>query len=236
VSRQEADEKAGEAEAAEANVQAAQADMDRIAALEAFKHVTAPFAGTVTARHTDIGDLISTNDSGPALFTVSDTSRMRLYVDVPQGYANAIKPGMSVQLDVPDHPGEQFTGHLIGNAGAVNQASGTVLAQFEVDNTKSALMPGAYAEVHLPTDNASHIITVPATVLLFRAQGPQVAVLGANNTAELRKVHIAMDLGDHLQIDQGLKPGDRIIDHPPDSLMQGDRVMVATATSDGKKG
>jgi len=143
---------------------------------------------------------------------------------------------MSVQLDVPDHPGEQFTGHLIGNAGAVNQASGTVLAQFEVDNTKNALMPGAYAEVHLPTDNASHIITVPATVLLFRAQGAQVAVLGANNTAELRKVHIAMDLGDHLQIDQGLKPGDRIIDHPPDSLMQGDRVMVATATSDGKKG
>lgn len=236
VSRQEADEKAGEAEAAEANVQAAQADMDRIAALEAFKHVTAPFAGTVTARHTDIGDLISANDSGPALFTVADTSRMRLYVDVPQGYASAIKPGMSVQLDVPDHPGQQFTGHLIGNAGAVNQASGTVLAQFEVDNTGNALMPGAYAEVHLPTDNGGHIITVPATVLLFRAQGPQVAVLGADNKTELRKVHIALDLGDHLQIDQGLKPGDRIIDHPPDSLMQGDQVMVATAAADAKKG
>ena len=235
VSRQEADEKAGEAEAAQANVQAAQADMDRVAALEAFKHVTAPFAGTITARHTDIGDLISANDSGPALFTVSDTSRMRLYVDVPQGYASTIKPGMSVQLDVPDHPGEQFSGHLIGNAGAVNQASGTVLAQFEVDNTKNALMPGAYAEVHLPMDNGSHIITVPATVLLFRSQGPQVAVLGADNKAELRKVHIAMDLGDHLQIDQGLRPGDRIIDHPPDSLMQGDRVMVAAAAPSAKK-
>jgi len=136
---------------------------------------------------------------------------------------------------VPDHPGEQFSGHLIGNAGAVNQASGTVLAQFEVDNTKNALMPGAYAEVHLPMDNGSHIITVPATVLLFRSQGPQVAVLGADNKAELRKVHIAMDLGDHLQIDQGLKPGDRIIDHPPDSLMQGDRVMVAAAAPSAKK-
>jgi RND family efflux transporter MFP subunit len=236
VSRQEADEKAGEAEAAQANVQAAQADMDRVAALEAFKRVTAPFAGTVTARHTDIGDLISANDSGPALFTVSDTSRMRLYVDVPQGYASAIKPGMTVQLDVPDHPGQQFAGHLIGNAGAVNQASGTVLAQFEVDNTKDALMPGAYAEVHLPTDKGSHLITVPATVLLFRAQGPQVAVLGADNKVELRNVHIALDLGEHLQIDQGLKPGDKIIDHPPDSLMQGDAVQVAASEPATKKG
>lgn len=236
VSKQEADEKAGEAEAAQANVLAAQADVDRIAALEAFKHVTAPFAGTVTARHTDIGDLISANDSGPALFTVSDTSRMRLYVDVPQSYASAIKPGMTVQLDVPDRPGQHFTGHLIGNSGAVNQASGTVLAQFEVDNTKDALMPGAYAEVQLPMDHTSHIITVPATVLIFRAQGPQIAVLGADNKVELRNIHIALDLGEHLQIDQGLKPGDRIIDHPSDSLMQGDRVQVAqSAAAPAKK-
>ncbi|HET6552720.1 MAG TPA: efflux RND transporter periplasmic adaptor subunit [Dyella sp.] len=235
VSKQEADEKAGEAEAAQANVLAAQADVDRIAALQAFKHVTAPFAGTVTARHTDIGDLISANDNGPALFTVSDTSRMRLYVDVPQGYANAIKPGMTVQLDVPDRPGQQFTGRLIGNSGAVNQASGTVLAQFEVDNAHDALLPGAYAEVHLPMQDAGHIITVPATVLIFRAQGPQVAVLGEGNKVELRNVHIALDLGEHLQIDQGLKPGDRIIDHPSDSLMQGDRVQLAKAAAPATK-
>jgi len=230
VSKQEADEKAGEAEAAQANVLAAQADVDRIAALESFKHITAPFAGTVTARNTDIGDLISTNgDSGPALFTVSDTSRMRLYVEVPQGYADSIKPGMSVQLDVPDHPGEQFTGRLIGNSGAVNRASGTLLAQFEVDNTKGELLPGAYAEVHVPLDNNSRTITVPASVLIFRAQGPQVAVLGPDGKAQLRDVHIALDLGERLQIDKGLQHGDRIIDHPPDSLMQGDRVQVARA-------
>lgn len=229
VSRQEADEKAGEAEAAQANVLAAQADVDRIAALEAFKRVTAPFAGTVTARQTDIGDLISANDNGPALFTVADTRRMRLYIEVPQRYAGAIKPGMTVKLDVPDQPGRHFSGHLIGNAGAVNQASGTVLAQFEVDNSDGALLPGAYAEVQLPMDKGSHIVTVPATVLLFRAQGPQIAVVGAGNKAELRKVHIALDLGDHLQIDQGLEPGDRIIDHPPDSLAQGDAVQVAAA-------
>ena len=237
VSKQEADEKAGEAEAAQANVLAAQADVDRIAALEAFKHITAPFAGTVTARNTDIGDLISTNsDNGAPLFTVSDTSRMRLYVEIPQGYAASIKPGMNVQLDVPDHPGMQFAGHLIGNSGAVNQTSGSLLAQFEVDNTKGGLLPGAYAEVHLPLSDDSHTMTVPATVLIFRAQGPQVAVLGGDGKVQLRDVHIALDLGDRLQIDQGLRPGDRIINHPPDSLMQGDRVQVASATdtADGK--
>lgn len=234
VSRQEADEKAGEAEAAQANVLAAQADVDRIAALEAFKHITAPFAGTVTARNTDIGDLISANsDSTPALFTISDTTRMRLYVQVPQGYADAIKPDMSVQLDVPDHPGEQFTGRLIGNSGAVSQATGSLLAQFEVDNPKGDLLPGAYAEVHIPMTGNSQTLTVPATTLIFRAQGPQMAVVGADNKVVLRDVHIAMDLGDHLRIDKGLKAGDRVINHPSDSLTQGDVVQVARADAAG---
>jgi membrane fusion protein, multidrug efflux system len=228
VSKQEADEKAGEAEAAQANVLAAQADVDRIAALEAFKHIVAPFAGTVTARNTDIGDLISANsDSTPALFTVSDTTRMRLYVQVPQGYADAIKRDMSVQLDVPDHPGEQFTGHLIGNSGAVNQTTGSLLAQFEVDNPKGDLLPGAYAEVHIPMSGNSQTLTVPATTLIFRAQGPQMAVVGADNKVQLRDVHIAMDLGDRLRIDKGLQAGDRVINHPADSLAQGDVVQVA---------
>ncbi|WP_267220532.1 efflux RND transporter periplasmic adaptor subunit [Dyella silvae] len=233
VSKQEADEKAGEAEAAQANVLAVRADVDRIAALEAFKHISAPFAGTVTARNTDIGDLISANsESTPALFTVSDTSRMRLYVQVPQGYADAIKPDMNVQLDVPDHPGEQFTGRLIGNSGAVSQATGSLLAQFEVDNPKGALLPGAYAEVHIPVTGSSQTLTVPATTLIFRAQGPQVAVVGTDNKVSLRDVHIAMDLGDHLRIDKGLQPGDRVINHPSDSLAQGDVVEIAHADAD----
>lgn len=230
VSKQEADEKSGEAEASQANVLAAQADVDRIAALETFKHIVAPFAGTVTARNTDIGDLINANsDSTPALFTVSDTSRMRLYVQVPQGYADAIKPDMSVQLDVPDHPGEQFNGRLIGYSGAVSQATGSLLAQFQVDNPKGDLLPGAYAEVHIPMASNGHTLTVPATTLIFRAQGPQVAVVGADNKVQLRDVHIAMDLGDRLRIDKGLQPGDRVVDHPSDSLAQGDAVQVVRA-------
>jgi membrane fusion protein (multidrug efflux system) len=231
VSKQEADEKAGEAAVAAANVLSAQADLDRLAALESFKNITAPFSGTVTSRSTDIGDLISaTSESSPALFTVADTSKMRLYVRIPQSYASSIKPGMSVDLSVLEHPGVTYKATLLGSSASVNQASGALLAQFEAPNPNGALLPGDYAEVNLPVSVNTRLVTVPATVLIFRADGPQIAVLGADNRVQLRDVHIGMDLGDTLEIDHGLQPGDRIIDHPPDSLAQGDPVRVATAT------
>ena len=234
VSKQEADEKSGEAEVDAANVLSAKADVDRLAALESFKHITAPFSGTVTSRSTDIGDLISatSDNASPALFTVADTSKMRLYVSVPQGYAASIKPGMTVSLSVLEHPGTTYQATLIGSSGSINQASGSLLAQFEVPNLHADLLPGDYAEVHLPVATSVHVITVPATVLIFRAAGPQVAVLGSGNRVELRDVHIGMDLGDALEIDRGLTATDRIIDHPPDSLMQGDEVHLATTTKE----
>ena len=232
VSKQEADEKSGEAAVAAANVLSAQADMDRLAALESFKHITAPFSGTVTSRSTDIGDLISaTSESSPALFTVANTSKMRLYVRIPQSYASSIKPGMTVNISVLEHPGVTYQATLIGSSASVNQASGALLAQFEAPNPNGALLPGDYAEVTLPVSVNTHLITVPATVLIFRAAGPQIAVLGADNRVQLRDVHIGMDQGDTLEIDHGLQPGDRIIDHPPDSLAQGDRVRLAPAAS-----
>ena len=235
VSKQEADEKSGEAEVAAANVLSAQADVDRLAALESFKHITAPFSGTVTSRNTDIGDLISsTSESSPALFTVADTSKMRLYVRIPQGYAASIKPGMTVNVSVLEHPGEIYKATLIGSSGSVNQESGSLLAQFEAPNPHGELLPGDYAEVTLPVAVNTHLITVPATVLIFRAAGPQVAVLGADNRVQLRDIHIGMDLGDSLEIDHGLHPDDRIIDHPPDSLSQGDKVKLASAAPSQK--
>jgi membrane fusion protein (multidrug efflux system) len=234
VSKQEADEKSGEAEVAAANVLSAQADVDRLAALESFKHITAPFSGTVTSRNTDIGDLISsTSDSSPALFTVADTSKMRLYVRIPQGYAASIKPGMTVDLSVLEHPGETYKATLIGSSGSVNQESGALLAQFEAPNPNGELLPGDYAEVSLPISINSRLITVPSTVLMFRAAGPQVAILGQDDRVQLRDVHIGMDMGDSLEIDHGLQPGDRIIDHPPDSLSQGDKVKLASAAPAG---
>ncbi|GAB3785706.1 efflux RND transporter periplasmic adaptor subunit [Dyella agri] len=236
VSKQEADEKASEAAVAGANVLSAKADVDRLAAQEAFRHVTAPFAGTVTARNTDIGDLVTAdNPSALPLFTVADTGKMRLYVAVPQRYASSIRPGMTVSLTVPDHPGTIYHGTLIGSSDAVSQASGSLLAQFEVANDNASLLPGDYADVQLPLTTSHAITSVPSTVLIFRAQGPQIAVLGPGDKVVMRDVHIAMDLGGVLEIDRGLQPGDRIIDNPPDSLAAGDTVHVAASHATDSK-
>ncbi|GAA0921054.1 efflux RND transporter periplasmic adaptor subunit [Luteibacter anthropi] len=229
VSKQEADEKSSEAETARANVLAAKADVDRLAALEGFKRIVAPFDGTVTARNTDIGDLITANtDSDKPLFAVADTNKMRLYTEVPQGYASAVRPGMKVKLLVLGHGGEMVDGTLIGSSSAINTASGTLRAQFQVENPRNDLLPGDFAEVQLSLTPDPNTVLVPATTLLFRAAGPQIAVVGADNKVVLRDVHIAIDLGDRLEIDHGLKPGDRIVDHPSDSLSQGDLVQIAT--------
>jgi RND family efflux transporter MFP subunit len=235
VSKQEADEKSGEAAAAEATVLAAKADVDRLDALEAFKNITAPFDGTVTARRTDVGDLITANSaSSPELFEVADTSRMRLYVPIPEVDAGSIKPGMKAQLSVPEQPGRTFDGTLIGTSEAISQTSGSLLAQFEADNRDGLLKPGDYAEVHLDLSVDPNMVSVPASALIFRAKGPQVAVLDANGHASLRKVHIALDLGTTLQIDQGLAAADKVIENPPDSLMDGDKVRVDDTPADGR--
>jgi membrane fusion protein (multidrug efflux system) len=229
VSKQEADEKAGEAAAAQASVLAAKADVDRLQALETFKKIVAPFDGVVTARRTDVGDLITANnESGPELFSIADTHRMRLYVPVPEVDANAIKPGMKVTLSVPELPGRTFEASLLGDSNAINQSSGSLLAQFVADNGEGVLKPGDYAEVQLGIAVDPHMVSVPATALIFRDQGPQVAVLGPDSRAHLHKVHIAVDMGTSLQIDQGLGASDRIIENPPDSLMDGDKVRVET--------
>lgn len=227
VSKQEADEKAGEAAAAQATVLAAKADVDRLQALETFKKIVAPFDGVVTARRTDVGDLITANsESGPELFTVADTSRVRLYVPVPEVDANAVKPGMKVTLSVPELPGRTFQATLLGDSNAINQSSGSLLAQFVADNSQGELKPGDYAEVQLALPMDPHMVSVPASALIFRAQGPQVAILGPDSRVHLHKVHIAVDMGTTLQIDQGLKADDRVIENPPDSLMDGDKVRV----------
>lgn len=231
VSKQEADEKTGEAEAAQATVLAAKADVDRLQALETFKKIVAPFDGVVTARRTDVGDLITANnESGPELFTVADTSRVRLYVPVPEVDANAIKPGMKVTLNVPELPGRTFQATLIGNSNSINQSSGSLLAQFVANNSDDALKPGDYADVQLGLQADPHIVSVPSSALIFRDKGAEVAVLGPDSRAHLHKVHIAVDMGTTLQIDQGLSLDDRVIENPPDSLMDGDKVHVETDT------
>ncbi|RON57209.1 efflux RND transporter periplasmic adaptor subunit [Pseudomonas frederiksbergensis] len=230
VSRQEADEKRSNAAAAKANADAAAADYARLSALEEYKTIRAPFAGTITARNTDIGQLIKADsDSDPQLFDIADTHQLRLYVPVPQNYASVIRPGMQAELIVPEHPGEHFSARLIGDSTAVDRRSGTLLAQFVADNPDGALLPGDYAEATLQIPADTHGVSIPASSLIFRAQGTQVAVLDPDNHVHLRDIHIGLDLGERLVIDQGLKPADRVVDNPPDALREGDVVQLADA-------
>jgi multidrug efflux system membrane fusion protein len=228
VSQQEADEKSGDFEAKKALVAAAQADVQRLRELEAFKRITAPFSGIVTERKTDIGALINAgHDSGHELFTVADVHTLRLYVEVPQDYSNQIRLGMKAQLEVPEYPGQTFSATLTDNSRSVNASSGTVLIQLEVDNAAGKLMPGAYGNVHfeLPRDVKS--VQIPASSLRFQKDGLTVATLTADNHVALRPIKISRDLGAMVEVAAGLSTADRIIDNPPDALEDKDPVRVA---------
>ncbi|WP_337153376.1 efflux RND transporter periplasmic adaptor subunit [Pseudomonas protegens] len=230
VSRQEADEKTSNAAAAKANAEAAAADYARLSALEDYKTIRAPFAGTITARHTDIGQLIKAdNDSDPELFDLADTHKLRLYVPIPQNYASVIRPGLQAQLTVPEHPGQHFSAQLLGDSTAIDPRSGTLLAQFVAANPDGALMPGEYAEATLAIPADTHGVSIPASALIFRAQGTQVAVIDGSRHVHLRSIHIGLDLGERLVIDQGLQASDHVIDNPPDALREGDLVQLANA-------
>lgn len=230
VSRQEADEKTSNAAAAKANADAAAADYARLSALEDYKTIRAPFAGTLTARHTDIGQLIKAdNDSDPELFDLADTHKLRLYVPIPQNYTSVIRPGLVAQLSVPEHPGQHFSAQLLGDSTAIDPRSGTLLAQFVAANPDGALMPGDYAEATLAIPADTHGVSIPASALIFRAQGTQVALIDSAKRVHLRSIHIGLDLGERLVIDQGLQATDQVIDNPPDALREGDLVQLADA-------
>jgi RND family efflux transporter MFP subunit len=227
VSKQEADEKNGDNEAKKALVSAAKADVYRLQALASFKQITAPFDGLVTSRKTDIGALINAgHDAGHELFTVADTRKLRLYVNVPQNYAHKVTIGMKADLDVPSFPGKTFEATLTANSGAVNENSGTMLIELEVDNKTGELMPGGYGNVHfkLPFDN--NLVQIPASALVFRKDGLSIATLTPDNHVAYRKIQISHDQGSVVEIASGVSTTDRVIDNPPDSLENGDLVRV----------
>lgn len=195
----------------------------------AYTRIIAPFDGTLTTRAVDVGNLVTagTPNANP-LFTVTDQSRLRLYIRVPQNYASYIRPGMAVDFTVPQHQGRVFHANLVASAGAVASATGTVLVQFGLDNLDNALQPGAYAEVKFPLPAGANGIRVPATALMFRDDGMQVATIGPNNRVKLKTVVIARDMGAAVDVASGISPSDRIIDNPADALQDGDEVRVAT--------
>jgi RND family efflux transporter MFP subunit len=193
----------------------------------AYTRIVAPFAGVVTTRAVDVGNLVTVGTAtATALFTVSDQTKMRIYVRVPQNYAAYIRPDMKVTFTVPQYANRVFNATLVANAGAVASATGTVLVQFGSDNADHALQPGGYANVRFPLPAGANGIRLPATALMFRDAGMQVATVDSTSHVRLKTVNILRDMGASVDVGGGISPSDRIIDNPADALQEGDPVKV----------
>ncbi len=230
VAQQTVDEKEGEAEAKMAALQAAKADVSRLEALESFKTITAPFDGIVTARKTDIGALIQAGSSRSdnELFAVADVHAMRVYVPVPQAFVSELTPGTTATLSLPQYPGRTFPARLDTSSNAVNVSSRTALFELMAPNPEGKLWPGTYADVTFKIQHPADHLSVPAGALIFQAAGPQLAIVGPDDRVELRDVKIGLDTGSHVEIVSGLHPGDRVINNPPDSIVDGEKVRPAS--------
>lgn len=227
VSRQEADEKNGDVAARNAAVQASLADLGRLTALKGFATVRAPFAGVVTVRSADIGDLVGPGASNQQpLFAVADLSKLRLYVSVPQGYSAGIRRGMAATLSVPDYPGRTWPARVTGASGQVNGQTGTFQVQLEADNPGQLLKAGGYAQVRFAADGRPGALQIPSSTLVFRAAGTQVATVGPDGRVHLIKITVGRDLGGTVEVASGLTAGARIVDNPPDSIAEGELVRV----------
>ncbi|HEY4403808.1 MAG TPA: efflux RND transporter periplasmic adaptor subunit [Xanthobacteraceae bacterium] len=228
VTKQDLDQKTADSASRLGLVNSAQANLDRLRVMERYKRIVAPFDGLVTLRATDIGALINAGGSGgPALFVVSDTSKLRVYVNVPQNYAPSIKIGTKAQLSVPEYPGRTFTATVNASAQSVEVGSGTTRMQLLVDNAGGELMTGAFVDVQLELAHPEIAINVPASALIIGQNGVHVATLGADDRVVLKAVTIARDLGKVVEIASGLTAEDRVIDSPPDGIAAGDQVRVA---------
>ena len=230
VAKQDVDQRTFSLNANLAQVKAAQANVDRLAAEEGFKRLIAPFDGIVTARETDIGALINVGAAGGAeLFVVSDTSRLRVYVNVPQNYVPDVPPGTQATLTVPEHPGKIYRGTVEASASAVNPSSGTTLMQLIVDNKAGELMPGDYASIRLAVKPLTNVLTIPSSALIFDAKGLSVATVNADSRVQLKPVSIERDLGPVIELASGLAADDRVIQNPPDGIGNGAQVRILDA-------
>jgi RND family efflux transporter MFP subunit len=227
VSRQTVDEKTGDLTVKQALTRAAQAAVDRLEVLSAFKRITAPFDGIVTSRNTDIGALIhAESSSGLALFVISDVDRLRLNVAIPQNFVPAVKLNTSVQITVPEYPGKVYRGVVEASTRAVDAQTGTTRMQVVVDNAGGELMPGAFANTRIELPSSMQSLAIPAGALIFDKSGLRVATVGADSKVVLKPVTIARDLGQIVEIGSGLTAQDRVIESPPDGLSNGDPVRV----------
>jgi RND family efflux transporter MFP subunit len=228
VSQQELDEKRSAYVQARANVAAADANVERLRQMEGFKRVVAPFAGIITKRNVDVGDLIDAGAGAGthALFVLSQTDPLRVYVSVPQTYAQLVKAGQKVTIMQTELPGKRFDGEIVRTAGSIDTATRTMQVEINLPNRNGELLPGAFVQVALPLP-ASASLVIPANALLFRKEGLSVAVVDQSGTVHLRPVQLGRNLGPTLEVLQGVSTSDRVVLNPPDSLAEGDHVTIS---------
>jgi len=235
VAQQDVDNAHGDYAAKKATVDSAAYNVKRLEDLQSFTKVYSPFDGVITARNTDIGQLINSGSASPAkeLFHVAATRTLRVFINVPQQYSVAAKPGLSADLTLAQFPGRKFQGKLVRTANAIDLASRTLLVEVDVDNTTGELLPGAFTEVHLkiPADIPTFIL--PVNTLIFRAQGLQVAAVENNNTAKLLSIVLGRDFGAEVEVVSGLTGQESIIASPPDSIIDGEQVKIAQPNQQG---
>jgi len=229
VSKQENDEKQSDLAFKTATVKASSANVRRLEELHSFARVTAPFAGTITVRQTDVGDLIAAGGA-KELFRLAQTDKLRIYVRVPQTRALAVASGQSAELLVPEVPGKVFAAKVARTAGAIDADSRTLLVELEVDNARGEILAGSFAQVRFAETKGAAPLTLPGNTLLFRAEGPQVGVVRPDGRLELRAVKLGRDFGQTVEILAGVAPADQVILNPSDSLADGDTVRVVTPT------
>ena len=233
VSQQTADEKTGDALARKAEVSAAQAHLDRLKAMENFKDIVAPFDGIVTARHIDVGALVSaTNADAISLFEIASTKQMRAYVRVPQMSAAQMHKGLKMTLSLPQYAGRTFVGAVDTTSNSISALARALLVEAIFANPDGLLTPGSFAEARFDLPLDPHKLVIPASAMIFRNEAPEVAVV-KDDKVTLRQIQILVDLGNEIEISSGLDDDERIVKSPSDSIETGDEVRVETI--DGKK-
>jgi len=235
VSRQDLDNAVGAYEAKKAEVLSADANVKRLEQLQGFKTIYAPFDGVITARNIDIGALIASGAGAKELFHIASTKRLRVFVDVPQVYARAAKPGVKADVEIQEVPGKRFPGTLARTAQSIDPGSRTLLTEIDLDNPEGEILPGSFAQVHFKLPADATTFRLPVNTLIFRSEGLRVAVV-KDGVVSMVPITLGRDFGNTVEVSSGLSGAESIVVNPPDSLENGQRVTVAArAPSEGNE-
>jgi RND family efflux transporter MFP subunit len=238
VSAQEADQQTSGYKQAQANLAAADANVRRLEQLEGFKKVYAPFSGVITRRNVDPGALINAGAgaTGRELFDIARVDPLRVYTSVPQAYAPYIKVGGKTTVTLQEFPGEKFSAQIARTAESIDPNTRTLLTEVDVPNKDGRLLPGSFGEVHFAVGSNVDKVTVPVNAMLFRSEGPRLAVVDSDSKVRLRPINIGRDYGTSLEILGGVSAGDQVIINPPDSLEEGQPVQIAATKNPAQQG